>query len=563
MDNGRWFKFQANDVQAVEGKVREEKENERYQLEPAAWTGVVGKVQGQVQAQAQAVLSSPAARSLASSLASATPASHLPLSAHNSPLPMMSSPSTLTKPKTRSSPVTSPPHTRSSSLSSPRPLVAGVKRVTGQQKLPFQSVKERKVKDKKVEGAGHVRTRSVTGGGMSGKKKLSDVMEMEMGEGWTGEEEDDRKEADKGEEMTEEEDQSDELRDRLQRSADAISSLFRTLCSAYTELCQYHPTQCIDLLSSLPPSHSRTPFVLSSLARAHFEYLDYPTCIVHYQRYRILYPHHLHSLDLYSTALWNTKKESLLSSLSHSLSSHPLTPITCVIIGNTFSLQRDHDTAIRFFRRAISLDPLYPYPHVLIGHELLAMEDFTGALTEYRRAIALDGRAYGGWYGVGSLLYQQEKWEGALYHFRQARRVNGGSGVLIVYEAMTLCQLGRVDEAERVLKERVNGGREDAQVLYQLAVVMTMKKEWEEALEWVERVEGLVWREASVWVLKGKVLKRLGRWEEAMRALVVAMDLDPKDSNGVKQQLEKLLTRGGKKGAVEDEEDEKVDDEGY
>ena len=38
-------------------------------------------------------------------------------------------------------------------------------------------------------------------------------------------------------------------------------------------------------------------------------------------------------------------------------------------MGNCFSLQKEPDTAIRFFQRALQVDPSYTYAHTLCGHE--------------------------------------------------------------------------------------------------------------------------------------------------------------------------------------------------
>ena len=541
-----------------------------------------------------------ATRSLAPSLATATPSTGsmpLPLSAHNSSLPLtLPSPSPSTaKPKSRPTiaPASSPPHSRSNSLSlsSPRPIIAGVKRVTGQQKLPFPSIKDRKSKDKAkpIEGH-HIRTRSVlAGAGVSAvKKKLSDVVEIELGtEGgvtWAGEgEEEERRDGkqdvvvddaheEEVEAVREQASAEEQLLESLQRSADSFTTLFRTLISAYTALCQYQPTICLSFLSSVPFTHAQTPLVLSCIGRAHFDLLDYPASIAVFQRLHSAYPHHLQSMDLYSTALWQCKKDVLLSALSHSLLSlSALSPISCVVIGNTFSLQRDHDTALRFFRRAIQLDDSYAYAHTLCGHELVCMEDYTAALASYRQAMARDARQYNAWYGLGHVLYQQEKFDSALYHFRQALAINPQSSLLHVYIAMTHIAMQRLDDAERVLHAalELEGAAPNPQVWYQLANVHALKKEWERALEMCERVEELVWREASVWVLKGRVLKRLGRVEEAMRCFVNAMDLDPKDNNAVKATLDKMLTysnrqpAGAAVAAQLDDDDEDLDDQGF
>ena len=599
VDAADLFTFGADDVRAAEdagsGKAAEGNAGQPTAPEsvPAWHTPAVAPAPDGAQTKERPSVAT-VTRSLAQSLAAATPSTvpfPLPLSHQNSPLPLTlpsPSPTSASKPKTRSSttPSSSPPHTRSASTSSPRAINAGVKRITGQQKLAFPTVKERKGKPTAKPMEGHVRTRSVLASGGQGastvKKKLSDLldshaeMDVAMEAGLEVPADDDDKRIDDDAAYDQPTDgahrrtapAAERSDDAVQCSAAGVSALLQTLTSAYSALCQYRPTECIRLLSSASAAHAHTPFVLSCLGRAHFELLDYPTSIGFFQRLHDAYPNHLSSLDVYSTALWQCKKDVLLSALSHSLTSlSSLSPITCVVVGNTFSLQRDHDTAVRFFRRAVQLDERYAYAHALCGHELVCMEDYTAALQSYRLAIAHDARQYSAWYGIGNILYQQEKYAQALYHFQHALHINAQSSLLHVVIAMAHVALQQLDSAVSVLHAALAlpATAPNPQVYYQLACVHCLRKEWARALEMVERVEEIVWREASVWLLKGRLLRRMGRTEEAMRCLVNAMDLDPKDGNAVKAMMEKMISNKGRRDthADDDEDDKEVDDDGF
>jgi Tfp pilus assembly protein PilF len=45
-----------------------------------------------------------------------------------------------------------------------------------------------------------------------------------------------------------------------------------------------------------------------------------------------------------------------------------------MVVGTCFSLQKEHDTALKFFRRSIQLDPHCAYAHTLAAHEHVANE---------------------------------------------------------------------------------------------------------------------------------------------------------------------------------------------
>ena len=55
-----------------------------------------------------------------------------------------------------------------------------------------------------------------------------------------------------------------------------------------------------------------------------------------------------------------------------------------------------------------------------------------------------------------------------------------------------------------------------------------------------ERVSDAAPREATVHFAMGKVLKRLGRPQQAMKCFLTAMDLDPKDNQLIKAAMDKL-----------------------
>ena len=43
---------------------------------------------------------------------------------------------------------------------------------------------------------------------------------------------------------------------------------------------------------------------------------------------------------------------------------------TTLVVGNCFSLQKEHETALRYFQRALQLDPRCTYAHTLCGRGL-------------------------------------------------------------------------------------------------------------------------------------------------------------------------------------------------
>lgn len=144
-------------------------------------------------------------------------------------------------------------------------------------------------------------------------------------------------------------------------------------------------------------------------------------------------------MEVFSTILWHQRKDVDLSYLAHELIDHnrDASESWCAL-GNCFSLQRDHDQALRCFKRATQIDPRHPYAFTLQGHEHVSNEEYEKALVSYRSAITADARHYNAWYGLGKVYEKMGKYEIAEKHFRTAAKINPTNPVLICCVGMVL-----------------------------------------------------------------------------------------------------------------------------
>ena len=78
-------------------------------------------------------------------------------------------------------------------------------------------------------------------------------------------------------------------------------------------------------------------------------------------------PERLLLTELYSTALWFLQREVELSALSQDLVSQArLSPQAWCATANCFSLQKEHETAIKFLHRAVQVLLFYHIHHSFI-----------------------------------------------------------------------------------------------------------------------------------------------------------------------------------------------------
>ena len=155
----------------------------------------------------------------------------------------------------------------------------------------------------------------------------------------------------------------------------------------------------------------------------------------------------MQEMETYSTLLWHLKKDVELSFLAHELFDlDRVSPQAWCALGNCYSLQRDHDQALRCFKRATQIDDGLAYAYTLQGHEHLANDDLEKAMSCFRSALSADSRHYNAWYGIGKVYEKSGKNDMALRHYKTAYSINPTNVVLI-------CCVGAAFEKEGNYKQ--------------------------------------------------------------------------------------------------------------
>ena len=320
-------------------------------------------------------------------------------------------------------------------------------------------------------------------------------------------------------------------------------NMLRPIAEGLRHLTMYRCDEAIQSFQQLSKSQYNTPYVLCAVAKAHAEMVDYSNSLKVFEEARAVAPYRLDSIDVYSTVLWHLKEEVKLAHLAQEVQAiDRLAPQTWCVLGNCFSLQNEHETALKFFQRAIQLDPKCTYAHTLSGHEYFANEDFEKSMNCYRAALRLDPRHYNAWYGLGTVYYRQEKYVMSEYHFRYALGINPKSSVLYCYAGMAKHALNETDEALALLSQAIALDAKNPLARYEMAAVLMSDENYEAALDELHKLKDIAPKEASVFFLMGRIYKKLGIQEEAMINFSVALDLHPAntDVNSIKNAIEKL-----------------------
>eukprot|EP01018_Ginkgo_biloba_P011586 Gb_21601 [translate_table: standard] len=330
---------------------------------------------------------------------------------------------------------------------------------------------------------------------------------------------------------------------RVAEGALELLGLLRILGEAFRHFCMHRCKEALQSFSKLPHQQYATGWVLCQVGKAHFEMVDYLEAERAFSWARRVSPYCLEGMDIYSTVLYHMKEEMKLSYLAQELNAiDRLSPQAWCALGNCYSLQKDHETALKTFQRAIQLDSRFTYAHTLCGHEYVAMEEFENGITCYRSALRIDPRHYNAWYGLGMIYLRQEKYDFAEHHFRTAFQINARSSVLMCYLGMALHALKRNEEALEMLDRAILADTKNPLPIYQKANVLMSNERFEDALEELEQLKEVAPRESSVYSLIGKIYKRLNEPEQAMYHFGLALDLKPSTADVaiIKSAIEKL-----------------------
>lgn len=310
-----------------------------------------------------------------------------------------------------------------------------------------------------------------------------------------------------------------------------LLDLFMKLGSGYFALSHYQCQDALRCLNSISPSQRDTPWVLAQIGRAYFEQGSYSEAEKTFSRIKTMAPSRLEDMEVYSTTLWHLKSDIDLAFLAHEIIDIDRnSPQAWCAVGNSFSLQRDHDQALKCFKRATQLDPKFAYAFTLQGHEHIANEEYDKALSAYRSAIAAENRHYNAWYGLGKVFEKQGKYAFAEQHYRTAASINPTNAVLVCCIGLVLEKLKNPKAALKEYSRACELSGKSALWQFRKAKVLMTLQEPERALVELRVLKDIVPDEANVHFLLGRAYKQLRQKASAIRHFTMAMNLDPKVS---------------------------------
>jgi anaphase-promoting complex subunit 3 len=320
-----------------------------------------------------------------------------------------------------------------------------------------------------------------------------------------------------------------DFRSNQQEALQYLLEIFAKLGEGHFSLTHYKCDEAITAFNSLPQSQRDTPWVLAQIGRAYYEKASYAEAEKYFARIKSMAPSRLEDTEVYSTILWHLKNDVDLAYLAHELTEiDRLSPQAWCAIGNSFSLQGEHDQALKCFTRATQLNPKFAYAFTLQGHEHVANEEYDKALDAYRAGIHAEPRHYNAWYGLGKVYEKMGKYEMAEQHFRTAANINPTNAVLICCIGMVLEKMKNPRQALFQYARACEISPMSALARFKKARVLMSLQEPHLALIELKILKDIAPDEANVHFLLGRLYKMLREKGNAIKHFTTALNLDPK-----------------------------------
>ena len=317
-----------------------------------------------------------------------------------------------------------------------------------------------------------------------------------------------------------------------------ICSFLKIFASPYCFLMRFQIREALILFKKLPSNQYLSGWVLLQIAKCYMELRDYISAEEYFTKALEIEPYNIECMGYYSSCLWQLKKHTNLAHLSHNaLEQTKLESDSWLTIGNCYSLENEHENALKFFNRAIQLKSDSSYVHCLCGHEYIYLDDYFNAKKYFEISLSLNKRNYNAWWGLGDICFKQEKYEKAIEHFQRAIHINPKSSILYTFLGMSLNCQKVYGEAVKNFDYAIFLDDKNYLSMFQKANALFQLEHYDMALNELEKLHMILPTETSVVIMIARIYAKLGVINKANNYMSMALDLEPHASQKIKESV--------------------------
>lgn len=290
--------------------------------------------------------------------------------------------------------------------------------------------------------------------------------------------------------------------------------------------------ECVNVCKKLPKVLKSSHYIYLYKALCSLKQSKYKQAAAYFSKGQKLNSISSFGLDYYSSCLWHLNKTKELIQLSEKMCMEdPKSPITWIIVANSYSALKDHKTSIVNLKKALSLNSKNSYAYCLLGHEYVFIEDYPNAELSYKKALEYDWTDFHVYWGLGNVYLKTEKFDKALRYFILAHTLNLNSSIINTYLGIAYMNMKNYDNALKMFKAAELIDPDCLMTQYYKSSCLYNINLHAEALVELEKLKTKLSNESKVFLLLGNIYKKLGNIDMAHKNYTEALALDPKDPN--------------------------------
>jgi anaphase-promoting complex subunit 3 len=320
-----------------------------------------------------------------------------------------------------------------------------------------------------------------------------------------------------------------------------VLALLQAIAIPYQEMMKFNSKKAIESFRNLTRKQLNTGWVLVNIGRCYMDFGENEKAEEAFQEAFKREPYRVKGVEYFSSCLWQLKKQKELCELAFNVIEHnQFAPEAWIALGNCYSLQRDHESALNYFTRAIQLDPRFSYAHCLKGHEYIYCDQFAKAKNCYEMALKTDQNNFHAWWGLGNVYLKQEKYDKALENFIRANTLNSKNSVIYSYIGIVYEKMEKFQEALSAFKKGEELNPKTLLTRYHKTQIYYKMGDYNSALIELENLMNQSPKESTLYILIGNVHRKLGNNTKALQYYQSAQDLENKESQRVKNLIDSL-----------------------
>lgn len=206
----------------------------------------------------------------------------------------------------------------------------------------------------------------------------------------------------------------------------------------------------------------------------------------------------------------------------------PKDPRTHVALGQELLVQDRPEQARALAQEAIDLAPRYAAARLLLAKALESLDDWPGSVAQTETALKLSPKSPAVVRAAASVSRRLERPAEGLQRLRVANALRDDVGTAQALAGL-LADLGKVDEAIRVLTRTVKSHPFENSARVRLAELSCANGKLKEGLAWFAQAKALAPDEPEILSREGQALLKAGRKEQAMASFERALALRPQN----------------------------------